>query len=96
MLLGDAVGFIVGMVLGEGLIAMLGYGDDPMSAPLWAKAIAGGVGVTVTLIAPVIGVVFGRRGMALDEGRGARTITVVHALFALATVLTNLAGLIAA
>jgi len=95
MLLGDAVGFIVGMVVGEGLIAMFGYGGDPVSAPLWAKAVAGGLGVTITLIAPIIGVVFGRRGIAAGEGRSARTISVVHALFALATVLTNLAGLVA-
>ena len=96
MLLGDVVGFIVGMAVGEGLISMFGYGDDPVSAPLWAKVIAGGIGISITLIAPVIGVVFGRRGVVTGEGRSARTITVVHALFALAAVLTNLAGLVAA
>ena len=95
MLLGDVVGFIVGMAVGEGLIAMFGYGDDPVSAPLRAKAIAGGAGIAITLIAPIIGTVFGRRGIAAREGRSARTITVVHALFALATVLTNLAGFVA-
>jgi non-ribosomal peptide synthetase component F len=66
------VAFVMGMVVGEGLISLLGYEPSLETVPLWA-AVAAGTPALLILVAPGVAAVFyGRR--AQRAGRAAGTL----------------------
>ena len=70
-------GFVIGMVVGEGLASALGHGEG--TAPWWVVATAGTAGTLVLVAAPTAGAWCAWRGVRAGEGDPARTVLVVDA-----------------
>ncbi|MEZ5080155.1 MAG: hypothetical protein R2878_05750 [Thermoleophilia bacterium] len=80
------VSLVLAFVVGEGLIALLGGGDDP---PVWKVLVAGGAGMLVFALPGVAAVFEGRRAMRLGRPEG-RTPAVIGAVLATGFVVLNL------
>jgi hypothetical protein len=87
------VGFVLAMVVGEGLFAMLGYDSGDEDAPAGAVALAGGTGILVFLVPCVAAWVLGRRAVADGDPQG-RAPALVGAVVGLVFLLLNLGGLV--
>jgi hypothetical protein len=87
------VGFVLAMVVGEGLAAALGYESPDEDAPAGVMALAGGAGIVVFLIPCVAAWVLGRRARAAGEPQGA-TPALVGAVVGAAFVAMNLVGVV--
>jgi hypothetical protein len=87
------IGFVVSMVVGEGLFSMLGYESSDEDVPAGAVALAGGAGILVFLIPCVAAWVLGRRARAAGEPQGA-TPALVGAVAGLAFLALNLVGVV--
>ena len=86
------IGFVLSMLIGEGLFATLGYDSEDTDVPLGAIALAGGSALLVFLIPCLAAWLLGQR--AIGEGESAGQVPaivggVVGALF----LVTNLLGL---
>jgi hypothetical protein len=88
------VGFVLAMVVGEGLFSMFGYDSSDEDAPAGAVAVAGGAGILVFLIPCVAAWILGRRARAAGEPEGA-TPALVGAVVGAAFVGLNLLQLVA-
>jgi hypothetical protein len=93
------VGFVVSMVVGEGLFAMQGYDSGDEDAPARAVALAGGAGILVFLVPCALAWVLGRRAVAGGEPQGstpalvAATVGVLFVLLNMVSVGARIAGL---
>jgi hypothetical protein len=87
------VGFVLSMVVGEGLFAMLGYDSGDEDAPAGAVALAGGTGILVFLVPCVAAWVLGRRAVADGDPQG-RAPALVGAVVGLVFLLLNLIGVV--
>jgi hypothetical protein len=86
------VGFVVSIVVGEGLLAMQGY-DSADDVPAAAVALAGGGGILVFEVPCIVTWVLGRRAVAAGEPQG-NSPAVVAAVVGVAFLALNLVGLI--
>ena len=64
------VGFVLAMLVGEGLYSALGYESSDDDAPAGAVALAGGAGIVVFLVPCVAAWILGRRARAAGEPEG--------------------------
>ena len=87
------VGFVVSMVVGEGLVALQGYDSTDEDAPAGAVALAGGTGILVFAIPCIVTWVLGRRAVAAAEPQG-NVPAVVAAVVGAGFVLLNLVGVV--
>jgi hypothetical protein len=87
------VGFVLSMVVGEGLFAMLGYDSSDEDPPAGAIALAGGTGMLVFAIPCVAAWMLGRRAVAAGEPDG-KSPALVGAVIGAGFVLLNLVGLV--
>lgn len=87
------VGFVLSMVVGEGLFAMQGYDSSDDNAPAGAIALAGGAGILVFAVPCVVAWLLGRRAVAAGEPQG-NTPALVGAIVGALFVLTNLVGVV--
>ena len=87
------VGFVLAMVVGEGLAAALGYESSDEDAPAGVMALAGGAGTLVFLIPCVAAWILGRRARAAGEPQGT-TPALIGAVAALGFVALNLVGVV--
>jgi hypothetical protein len=87
------IGFVLSMVVGEGLFAMQGYDSGDEDAPARAIALAGGVGILVFAVPCVAAWVLGRRAVAAGEPQGS-TPALVGAVVGAVFVLMNLVGVV--
>jgi hypothetical protein len=87
------IGFVVSMVVGEGIISMLGYEPDDEDPPAGALALAGGAGIAVFLVPCVAAWVLGRRAQASGEPQG-NAPALVGAMVGAAFVALNLVGVV--
>ena len=87
------VGFVASMVVGEGLIAMLGYDSGDEDVPAGPVALAGGTAIVVFLIPCLVAWLLGRRAMARGEPQGS-TPALVAVTIGVVFVLLNLVGLV--
>jgi hypothetical protein len=87
------VGFVLSMVVGEGLFAMQGYDSGDEDAPAGAIALAGGTGILVFAVPCVAAWLLGRRAVAAGEPQGS-TPALVGAVVGAVFVLMNLLGVV--
>ncbi|HEX2892916.1 MAG TPA: hypothetical protein VHO29_02815 [Marmoricola sp.] len=83
------VGFVVAMVVGEGLAAALGYESSDEDAPAGVMVLAGGAATLVFLVPCVAAWLLGRRAVAGGEPQGS-TPALVGAVVGVVFVLLNL------
>jgi hypothetical protein len=87
------IGFVLSMVVGEGLFAMQGYDSGDEDAPARAVALAGGAGVLVFAVPCVAAWILGRRAVAAGEPQGS-TPALVGAVIGALFVVVNLVGVV--
>jgi hypothetical protein len=83
------VGFVLAMVVGEGLAAALGYDSPDEDVPAGVMVLAGGAATLVFLVPCIAAWVLGRRARAAGEPEGA-TPALIGAVAGLAFVGLNL------
>lgn len=88
------VGFVIAMVVGEGLLSMQGYDSGAETAPpLGVALLAAGPAIVILVVPAVAAIVFGLRA----RRRGARNgiiPAVIGIVFVAYALLSNLLGLI--
>jgi len=87
------VGFVLAMVVGEGLFSMLGHDSGDENAPAGAVALAGGAGILVFLVPCVAAWILGRRAVADGDPQG-RAPALVGAVVAVVFLVLNLVGVV--
>lgn len=87
------IGFVLSMVVGEGLFAMQGYDSGDEDAPAGAIALAGGAGILVFAVPCLVAWLLGRRAVAAGEPQGS-TPALVGAVVGAVFVLMNLLGVV--
>ncbi|MER6970897.1 hypothetical protein ABT304_07580 [Nocardioides sp. NPDC000445] len=87
------VGFVVSMVVGEGLLTLQGYESTDEHVPAGAVALAGGAGITVFVIPCVVTWILGRRAVASGEPQG-QVPAIVAAAVGAGFVVLNLVGVV--
>lgn len=89
------VGFILALVLGEGLLSAYGYGTGEGDPPFWAVLAAAGPALVVFAIPCAAAWVLGRRAAAAGEPNGTLPAwigAVVGVLFVLQNLLAYVLG----
>ena len=87
------VGFVVSMVVGEGLFALQGYDSAAEDVPAGAIAVAGGFGIMALEIPCIVTWILGRRAVAANEPQG-RVPALVAVVVGGAFLLMNLVGVV--
>ena len=88
------VGFVLAMVVGEGLAAALGYESSDEDAPARVMALAGGAAIVVFLVPCVAAWILGRRARAAGEPEGG-TPALIGLVVGAAFVALNLVQVVA-
>ena len=88
------VGFVVSMLVGEGIFSALGHESSDEDTPAGAVALAGGAGIVVFLVPCVAAWFLGRRARAGGEPEGA-TPALVGAVVGIVFVALNMVQVVA-
>lgn len=87
------VGFVLSMLIGEGLLSSLGYESEDTDVPLSAVAIAGGSALLIFALPCLAAWILGRKAVASGEPQG-QTPALVGAAVGLVFLALNMVGLL--